>query len=161
MSANLERSPEDASINAPHGDLDASPPVENPATNESPLAVQIPVAGENHLAAGNSVTVEIPLADEISVTSEQAIADETSPTLASLPIGARLLLRCRKDWRDATVAYLAPDTVVLSVGSPTGRTYRVRRPPDSPLSFDGSIPVLGADASQAWRNARARYDARW
>lgn len=83
---------------------------------------------------------------------------ENSLTLAALPVGARLILRCRKDWRDATVSAVAPDCVVLSVGSPTGRTYRVRRPADSPLSLDGSIPILGQGH---WRAGFARYDARW
>jgi hypothetical protein len=79
-------------------------------------------------------------------------------TLAALPVGARLVLRCRKDWRDATVSAVALDCVILSVGSPSGRTYRVRRPPDSLLSHDGPIPVLGEGA---WRVGRARYDSRW
>lgn len=78
--------------------------------------------------------------------------------LSSLPVGARLMLRCRKDWRDATVAAVAPDQIILSVGAPSGRTYRVRRPPDSPLTLDGSIPILGTGA---WRVGLARYDTRW
>ena len=83
-------------------------------------------------------------------------------TLGALPVGARLVLRCRKDWRDATVASAEPDVVTLSVGSPTGRTYRVRRPPGSPLSLDGSIPVLGESApARDWRAGLVRYDARW
>ncbi len=80
------------------------------------------------------------------------------PTLGALPIGARLVLRCRKDWRDATVAASAPEFVTLSVGSPSGRNYRVRRPPDSLLTLEGSIPVLGEGC---WRAGRVRYDARW
>ena len=79
-------------------------------------------------------------------------------TLGSLEVGARIMLRCRKDWRDATVVLRAAEQVTLSVGSPSGHTYRVRRPADSPLSLDGSIPVLG-DGS--WRAGRARYDLRW
>jgi hypothetical protein len=79
-------------------------------------------------------------------------------TLAALPVGARLILRCRKDWRDATIVAASMEAVTLSVGSPTGRTYRVRRPPDSPLSLDGSIPVLGEGS---WRANFARYDVRW
>jgi hypothetical protein len=78
--------------------------------------------------------------------------------LAALPVGARLILRCRKDWRDATVVAASIESITLSVGSPTGRTYRVRRSPDSPLSLDGSIPVLGEGS---WRAHFARYDARW
>lgn len=79
-------------------------------------------------------------------------------TLGALPVGARLVLRCRKDWREATVSFVAPDFVTLSVGSPKGRTYRVRRPADTALALEGSIPVLGRGV---WRAARARYDARW
>ena len=79
-------------------------------------------------------------------------------TLAALPVGARLILRCRADWRDATVVAVTLDSVTLSVGSPKGRTYRVRRPPDSPLSLDGPIPVLGEGS---WRAGFARYDPRW
>jgi hypothetical protein len=89
---------------------------------------------------------------DASLTSEQSL------TLAALPVGARLILRCRKDWRDATVVRVSLEKITLSVGAPTGRTYRVRRPPDSLLSFDGSIPVLG-DGS--WRANFARYDTRW
>ena len=81
-------------------------------------------------------------------------------TLGSLPLGARLILRCRKDWRAAAVAAFEPDLarVVLSVASPTGHTYRLRRPADSPLTLDGLIPVLGEGH---WRSGLARYDLRW
>ena len=81
-------------------------------------------------------------------------------TLGSLPVGARLILRCRADWRAATVASFEPDTarVVLNVASPTGHTYRVRRPADATLTHDGHLPVLGAGQ---WRAALARYDVRW
>jgi hypothetical protein len=80
-------------------------------------------------------------------------------TLADLPLGARLILRCRKDWRDATVAATTLEGITLSVSSPSGHTYRVRRPFDSPLSLDGSIPVLGEGSG--WRAGRVRYDLRW
>lgn len=79
-------------------------------------------------------------------------------TLRDLPIGARLMLRCRKDWRDATVAATNLEAITLSVSSPSGHTYRVRRPADSVLSLDGSIPVLGMGC---WRAGRVRYDLRW
>jgi hypothetical protein len=79
-------------------------------------------------------------------------------TLAALPVGARLILRCRKDWRDATVVGVALEKITLSVGAPSGRTYRVRRPPDSLLFFDGLIPVLGEGS---WRACFVSYDRRW
>jgi hypothetical protein len=83
-----------------------------------------------------------------------------SPTLGSLPVGARLILRCRKDWRTATVATFDAvlGRVVLNVASPSGHTYRVRRPHDSLLAHDGHVPVLGEGC---WRAGLARYDVRW
>lgn len=83
---------------------------------------------------------------------------ENAPTLSTLPTGARLVLRCRKDWRDATVSVITPEAVTLLVNAPSGHTYRVRRPPDAPLSFHGMIPVLGKGC---WQAGFARYDARW
>lgn len=87
-----------------------------------------------------------------------SLLPENTLTLGSLHVGAHLVLRCRKDWRDATVVAVQIDRITLSVGSPTGRTYRVRRPPDTLLTLDGTIPVLG---SGSWRAGLARYDARW
>ena len=81
-------------------------------------------------------------------------------TLGSLPVGARLILRCRADWRAATVASFEPDAarVVLNVASPGGHTYRVRRPADAALAHDGHFPILGEGQ---WRAGLARYDVRW
>lgn len=97
-----------------------------------------------------------------SPASEAAIeVVDNAPTLGALPLGAHLVLRCRKDWRTATVARIEPDKITLSVSSPSGRTYRMRRPPDTPLAFHGSIPLLGANAASCWRAGLARYDVRW
>lgn len=81
-------------------------------------------------------------------------------TLGSLPVGARLILRCRADWRAATIAAyeVGLGRVILNVASPKGGTYRVRRPADAALSYDGHVPLLGEGA---WRAAFARYDVRW
>ena len=88
--------------------------------------------------------------------------DAPARTLAELPLGARLVLRCRKDWRAATVAVIELEQVTLAVCSPTGHTYRVRRPAAAPLDFDGHIPLLGGDAKHThWRVGFARYDLRW
>jgi hypothetical protein len=75
-------------------------------------------------------------------------------------VGARLILRCRADWRAATVASFDPDRgrVVLNVASPHGHTYRVRRPADAALIYDGHLAVLGEGQ---WRAGLARYDVRW
>ena len=94
------------------------------------------------------------------MTVEPSAPTPGPTTLGSLPVGARLVLRCRADWRAASVAGFDPERgrVVLSVASPNGHTYRVRRPHDSPLKYDGHLPVLGEGC---WRAGLARYDVRW
>ena len=106
-----------------------------------------------------SASVERPPEDELSVQDSGGFASsETVLTLGALPVGARLILRCRNDWRDATIVATSIEKVRLSVLAPSGRTYRVSRPPDSPLTFDGSIPILGEGS---WRAGLVRYDLRW
>ncbi|MCA1618013.1 MAG: hypothetical protein LC795_01585 [Acidobacteria bacterium] len=104
-----------------------------------------------HDAATGGLTIS---AEELSP------ADAAAPTLGELPVGARLILRCRADWRAATVNSFDAEgaRVVLNVASPGGHTYRVRRPADSPLTYDGHLPVLGHGS---WRAGLARYDVRW
>ena len=97
-------------------------------------------------------------------THAVAADDETTTptrTLSSLPVGARLILRCRKDWRVATVSAVDPAGVRLNVASPSGHTYRVRRPADAALTHEGAIPILGEVTPAGWRAALVRYDARW
>jgi hypothetical protein len=83
---------------------------------------------------------------------------ETLLVLCALPVGARLILRCRKDWRDATVVAVTLEQVTLRVRAPKGRTYSVRRPASTIVSQDGAIPVLGEGS---WRTGLVRYDSRW
>jgi hypothetical protein len=96
----------------------------------------------------------------LSLSSESSSAAAPA-TLGALPVGARLILRCRADWRAATVAGFetALGRVVLNVASPCGHTYRVRRPADTPLAHDGHFPVLGGQGH--WRAGLVRYDVRW
>ena len=110
-----------------------------------------PSASVNDVANGGPSLPEL---------EETASTPSTSTTLGSLPVGARLILRCRADWRAATVAAyeVALGRVILNVASPKGGTYRVRRPADSALSYDGHVPLLGEGS---WRAAFARYDVRW
>ncbi len=107
-----------------------------------------------------------PLTEALSATDGGPFAHHEevalqAPTLGSLPTGSRLILRCRADWRAATVAAFEPELgrVVLNVASPGGHTYRVRRPADSELTLDGAFHVLGPRG--AWRPCFARYDLRW
>ena len=82
-------------------------------------------------------------------------------TLEKLPVGARLLVRSRIDWRFAAVARIAEEKVVLTVCSPTGRTYRLRRDLDTELVFEGEIPILKIETDEDWRENFTLYDSRW
>ena len=88
-------------------------------------------------------------------------ASETQITLRALPIGARLLVRSKKDWRSAVVSRFFEDKATLIVCSPTGRTYRLQRILESEITFDGKIPILKNDAPEDWRENFTKYDFRW
>jgi hypothetical protein len=81
--------------------------------------------------------------------------------LSSLPVGSRLLVRSRKDWRFAAVSRFIEERVVLTVCSPSGHTYRVRRESDTMVVRDGILYVLPYDCTDNWRENFSRYDVRW
>ena len=101
-------------------------------------------------------------AEAFVATESDGLSVSTSATeqrtLAALPVGARLILRCRKDWREAIVAASSLEHVILLVCSPRGGTYRVKREPDTPIFEDGPVPVVGEGS---WRAGLVRYDVRW
>ena len=70
-------------------------------------------------------------------------------------------MRSRIDWRFAAVSRFAEERVVLTVCSPTGRTYRLRRDPDTELVFEGAIPILKIETDEDWRQNFTLYDSRW
>ena len=76
-------------------------------------------------------------------------------------MGTRLLVRSRTDWRFAAVSKIVDERVVLTVCSPTGRTYRLRRELDSEIIFEDKIPILAQDEDVDWRKNFGRYDRRW
>ena len=86
---------------------------------------------------------------------------KTQIALNQLPIGSRLLVRSRVDWRFASVSRITDERVVLTVCSPSGRTYRLRRELDTTITFEGTIAVLPFDKTEDWRDNFGRYDHRW
>jgi hypothetical protein len=82
-------------------------------------------------------------------------------TLAHLPTGTRLLVRSRLEWRFAAVSKRIDGRVVLTVCSPGGRTYRLRRDTGAEIEYEGSIPVLASQFDDDWRGNFANYDTRW
>ncbi|PYS89859.1 MAG: hypothetical protein DMF62_06295 [Acidobacteria bacterium] len=81
--------------------------------------------------------------------------------LGTLPLGARLLFRSRSDWRSAVISRKTDDGVTLSVASPKGRNYRLRRDPESAVGIADGLHFLHSQASDVWTDNFASYDSRW
>jgi len=82
-------------------------------------------------------------------------------TLASLPVGSRLLVRSRTDWRSAAIARKIDERIVLTVCSPSGHAYRLRRDGDCVVLNDGPLYLLNSDEPDVWLDNFAKYDWRW
>ncbi len=78
--------------------------------------------------------------------------------LNTLPIGAKLLVRCKSDWRMAVVSANFEGKTTLQICSPKGRTYRKRCAAETFIIYDGAIPLLGEGV---WRDELVKYDFRW
>lgn len=86
---------------------------------------------------------------------------KTQITLDQLRVGSRLIVRSRTDWRFAAVSKIVDERVTLTVCSPSGRTYRLRRDLDAAVLMEGTIPILVYDAVDTWRDNFGTYDLRW
>ncbi|CAN5237246.1 hypothetical protein BH20ACI2_BH20ACI2_00750 [soil metagenome] len=82
-------------------------------------------------------------------------------TLNELPIGSRLIVRSRTDWRFAAISKISEERVVLTVCSPSGRTYRPLREIDTEIFIEGAVPSLVYDEPDDWRENLSGYDLRW
>jgi hypothetical protein len=86
---------------------------------------------------------------------------ETLNTLRQLPIGARLHVRSKMDWRTAVLSRVTDEKATISVCSPGGRTYRLHRDLECEIVFDGMIPILKIETADEWRENFTKYDNRW
>ena len=82
-------------------------------------------------------------------------------TLNDIPVGGRLLVRSKKDWRVAVVARKTEEFISISIASPSGHNYRIRRDADQQIFLDGLIPFLPRDECEPWRENFTGYDIRW
>lgn len=81
--------------------------------------------------------------------------------LGEMPVGTRLLVRSKKDWRPAVVSRVTEEQVTVSIASPTGYNYRLRRDKEAIICFDGAIPILLSEYPDTWRENLSVYDPRW
>lgn len=86
---------------------------------------------------------------------------ETQLTLGEFPLGGRLLVRSKKDWRVAVVSRKTDEFISLSIASPTGYNYRMRKTAEAIIAFDGVIPFLVKEEAGPWRENFSVYDSRW
>ena len=86
---------------------------------------------------------------------------EDQITLQQLAVGSKLVVRSKLDWRFASVSKAVDDKIVLTVCSPSGRTYRLRRDFDATITYEGPIPILTSDFPEHWTENFSRYDVRW
>jgi hypothetical protein len=89
------------------------------------------------------------------------ITETRTIALNALPVGARLLIRSKTDWRSAVVSHFDEEKATLIVCSPSGRTYRLRRTLEAEIIFDGLIPSLKIQSEEDWRENFTKYDFRW
>lgn len=86
---------------------------------------------------------------------------ETLTSLKMLPVGCRIVVRSKIDWRAAVISRKTDEKVTLSVASPSGRNYRLSRSIDTVLDRSQIIPVLLTGDDEDWRENFSRYDIRW
>ena len=80
--------------------------------------------------------------------------------LKDLPIGSRLLVRSKKDWRSGVISKIFEEKVTILVASPRGGSYRLRRNLETEITFDGIMPIL-ENSDENWRDNFTKYDWRW
>jgi hypothetical protein len=84
-------------------------------------------------------------------------------TIKDLPIGSRILYRSKENWRTAAVSRFDETSVTLTVCSPTGRTYRLKRMGDAEICFEGALAILLTREfeNEDWKENFGGYDRRW
>ncbi len=70
-------------------------------------------------------------------------------------------MRSKKDWSAAVVTRKTGDFISLSIASPTGYNYRVRRNAEMEIGFEGLIPILLTENDDKWSENFTTYDRRW
>src|SRR5690348_5170967 len=104
-----------------------------------------------------SVNKSLPVSDDPSGLRPHTHVVQTSQIqlkLSDLPVGSRLLVRSRTDWRTAAISRVVAETsiIVLTVCSPSGYSYRLRRDPATEVVIEGGFAILPADSEDTWRD---------
>jgi hypothetical protein len=88
-------------------------------------------------------------------------AAQTQITLSDLPVGTRLLIRTKKDWRSAVISRTGETDVALRVCCSSGRTYWTKRASEMFVVREENIFRLETIADEDWRTNFAKFEVRW
>ena len=81
--------------------------------------------------------------------------------LSELPVGTRLIIRTKKDWRSAVISRISETGVALRVCCSSGRVYRTKRAPEMEVIQEENIFRLETIADEDWRENFAKFEVRW
>ncbi len=81
--------------------------------------------------------------------------------LSELPVGTRLLIRTKKDWRSAVISRVGETDVALRVCCSSGRTYWTKRASEMSVVREENIFRLETIADEDWRANFAKFEVRW
>jgi hypothetical protein len=88
-------------------------------------------------------------------------AAETQISLSDLPVGTRLLIRTKTDWRSAVISRVGESGVALRVCCSSGRTYRTKRASEMSVVAEQNIFRLETIVEEDWRANFAKFEMRW
>jgi hypothetical protein len=89
---------------------------------------------------------------------------ETAPArmpLRDLPVGTRLILRTKTDWRSAVISRIGESGVSLRVCCSSGRVYWTKRASEMEVLLEENIFRLETIVEEDWRTNFARFEMRW
>ncbi|QQS32487.1 MAG: hypothetical protein IPM50_12630 [Acidobacteriota bacterium] len=81
--------------------------------------------------------------------------------LSDLPLGGRLLVRAKTEWRNAAISRIGDERVSISVESRRGRTYKIFRHPDTEVAKTRTLFYLICGELPDWRTNFLTPDPRW
>lgn len=81
--------------------------------------------------------------------------------LSDLPLGGRLLVRSKTEWRNASISRIADERIAISVESRRGRTYKIFRHPETEVAKDEMLCYLVCGDPPDWRTHLMHTDRRW
>jgi hypothetical protein len=85
----------------------------------------------------------------------------TRRPLSDLPVGTRLILRTKTDWRSAVISRVGEDSVALRVCCSSGRVYWTKRASEMEVLLEENIFRLETIVEEDWRTNFAKFETRW